>query len=35
MNDNNNKLFLTCFKGIEEYSGCRTCYSIDDQLQKY
>ena len=26
-------LFLTCFKDIEEYSGC--CNSFDDQLQIY
>ena len=25
------KLFLTCFKDIEEYSGC--CNPFDDQLQ--
>ena len=27
------KLSLTCFKDIEEYSGC--CNSFDDQLQIY
>ena len=26
---------LTCFKDIEEYCGCRTCNSFDDQLQIY
>ena len=33
--NNNYKLFLTYFKGIEEYSGCCTCNLFDDQLQIY
>ena len=31
--NNNYKLFLTCFKDIEEYSGCCICNSFDDQLR--
>ena len=30
--NNNYKLFLTCFKAIEEYSGCYIGNSFDDQF---
>ena len=33
LKNNTLQTVLTCFKDIEEYSGCCTCNSFDNQLQ--